>query len=197
MAFSRVLTGLVSLGFALYSGKAAAPPPAGSLHYASVSEWAAETNHTLQIAVTEAADPELLNQYEDPAWIGTVFAIQDQVWELMAKMDGQGSFDNLLHRIETNDTYRAGFKMILEYNVVPGEALTHADLEALAAQQLPLLTLLEGQTVGTALEGSMVTLIPAGQEIGNVTVLPTPDVFAGNATVIYLPLILLPELMPA
>ncbi len=39
---------------------------------------------------------------------------------------------------------------ILEYNVVPGEALTHADLEALAAQQLPLLTLLEGQTVGVS-----------------------------------------------
>ncbi|KAL4425344.1 hypothetical protein ABPG75_009360 [Micractinium tetrahymenae] len=197
----RVLSVALVLALALC---AAAQAPGGSLRYATVREWAAETNHTLQMV---AAAPELLASYEDPAWTGTVFAIEDRVWEVMARVDGQGTFENMLYQIENNATYRTGFQKIVEYNVVQGEAPTHADLADLAAhaggrghravvERLPLAPGIE-RVLQTMLDGSMVTLIPAGQEVGNVTVLPTPDVFAGNATVIYLPLILLPRLIPA
>lgn len=73
---------------------------------------------------------------------------------------------------------------ILEYNVVPGEALTHADLEALAAQQLPLLTQLEGQTVGvsralaseirlcTGWSRQQAFWVPAGEGVGGLNSAP-------------------------
>lgn len=55
-------------------------------------------------------------------------------------------------------------KQIVEYNVVPGEALTHADLAALAADEQPLPTLLEGQDIGVGPPAAV--LVQAGWAVG-------------------------------
>ncbi|PSC76938.1 fasciclin [Micractinium conductrix] len=171
-------------------------------YYDTVFDWALQTNHTKQLSITEVVSPDIADRYDDPAWVGTVFAITDRVWDLMARMDGQGTFDRLLANAEANATYSAGLKKLLAYNIHPDEALTYLDLLRLVeGGQGSLSTLLDNERIGLKLSGvsggtgvSTITLVPAGQEIGNVTVVFGPDVFAGNATVLAVDKVLLPAL---
>ncbi|KAI7843243.1 hypothetical protein COHA_003077 [Chlorella ohadii] len=120
----------------------------------------------------------------------------------MGQMDGLGDYEGILAAVQNNTMYAAGFRKILQYNVHPGEALTYFQLQDRARQGLDLTTALEGQVIGTQLGEDVsaatgvgtLTLIPAGQEIGNVTVVFGPDVFAGNASIITIDKVLLPNL---
>ncbi len=82
-------------------------------------------------------------------------ASADQVWELMAKMDGQGSFDNLLHRIETNDTYRAGFKMV-------GRSCTACSVECHGPGTAQLCSRVPGPAMPSCVKGRMPFFFVAG-----------------------------------
>lgn len=172
------------------------------LVFGSVADWATTTNHSRTLELAGILAPELAAAWEDPNYTATLFAISDRAWDYMGMMDGLGDYQGILVAVENNTMYAAGFRKIIEYNVHPGEALTYFELQAMAQQGQDLTTALEGQVIGMQLGEDVsaatgvgtLTLIPAGQEIGNVTVAFGPDVLAGNASIITVDKVLLPNL---
>lgn len=172
--------------------------------YPTVTDWARSTGQTFLLELFQTVAPEVVSQwFGDPAWGGTLFALNNRALDMAGMQDGLGDFQAILERATNDSAYAEGIREIALYHVFPDEVLTVADLAALAMGGANLTTAFEGHDIGllpspaNGEQPASVLLVPEDtmltRIIGNPEIL-VPDIRAGSAIIQEIDMLLLPLL---